>query len=292
VTVVGGGYVGLVSAANLAALGHKVYVVDIKAKQREIDALSSDATAVPIYEPGLREMIIDGKAKGLITFSTDLEPAVKDSSIVYLAVGTPSQETGEVDLTYILKASADVGDVILKHGGFRSIVIKSTVTPDTFERMDETLRAKGLTLGKDYAPVSNPEFLREGQAIEDVTKPDRTVLGFYAALSVEDRARAEKEILELWRPLMIKHPHTVLLTDTASSTIIKYMANSFLAVSITLSNIFAAISWRFALRCSPMNGSGRTPSSRPARDMGDLAFPRTCWPFISARIRRPVMSFR
>jgi|GEM_PF-612491 len=240
VTMVGGGYVGLVTAANLAALGHKVHVVDIPSKQKEIDALNSDATAVPIYEPGLREMIVEGKQKGLITFSTDLEPAVRDSSVVYLAVGTPSQETGEVDLSYILKASADVGDVILKHGGSKAIVIKSTVTPDTFERMDETLKAKGLKLGKDYVPVSNPEFLREGQAIEDVTQPDRTVLGFYAALDSEDRKRAEKEMLELWYPLMLKHPHTVLLTDTASSTIIKYLANSFLAISITLSNLFAA----------------------------------------------------
>ena len=240
VAVIGGGYVGLVTAANLAALGHRVHVVDIKAKQKEIDALNSPETAVPIYEPGLREMIIDGKAKGLITFSTDIEPAVKNSSIVYLAVGTPSQDTGEVDLKYILKAAEDVGDVIKKYGGFRAIVIKSTVTPDTFVKMNEALTAKGLTLGKDYAPVSNPEFLREGQAIEDVTKPDRTVLGFYAALTPEDRKRAEKEILELWYPLMLKKEHTVLLTDTASSTIVKYMANSFLAISITLSNVFSA----------------------------------------------------
>ena len=240
VTMVGGGYVGLVTAANLAELGHRVNVVDIKAKQKEIDALAGSETAVPIYEPGLREMIIEGKRKGLITFFTDLETAVKDSSIVYLAVGTPSQETGEVDLKYILQASADVGDVIHKHGGFKAMVIKSTVTPDTFKRMDEVLSAKGLQLGRDYAPVSNPEFLREGQAIEDVTKPDRAVFGFYAGLNPEDRKRAEKEILELWYPLMERSSHTVLLTDTASATIVKYLANSYLAISITLSNLFAA----------------------------------------------------
>ncbi len=244
VAVIGGGYVGLVTAANLAALGHKVHVVDIKAKQKEIDALNSPATAVPIYEPGLRAMIIDGKAKGLITFSTELETAVKDASIVYLAVGTPSQDAGEVDLKFILKAAADVGNVIKQYGGRKAIVIKSTVTPDTFRKMNDVLKGQGLTLGEDYVPVSNPEFLREGQAIEDVTKPDRTVLGFYAALTPEHRARAEKEILELWYPLMLKHPHTVLLTDTASSTIVKYLANSFLAISITFSNIFAeAAEW-------------------------------------------------
>ena len=135
-----GGYVGLVTAANLAALGHKVNVVDIPEKQKEIDALNSPETAVPIYEPGLREMILDGKAKGLITFSTDLESAVKDATIVYLAVGTPSQDTGEVDLSYIVQASRDVGDVILKYGGTKAIAIKSTVTPDTFEKMDAALR--------------------------------------------------------------------------------------------------------------------------------------------------------
>ncbi|HQB11596.1 MAG TPA: nucleotide sugar dehydrogenase [Candidatus Omnitrophota bacterium] len=240
VTVIGGGYVGLVTAANLAGLGHRVRVVDIKAKQKEMDALNGPETAVPIYEPGLREMIIDGKAKGLITFSTDLEPAVQTASIVYLAVGTPAQDTGEVDLKYILQASGDIGDAIKKHGGAKTLVVKSTVTPDTFRKMDETLAAKGLKLGKDYALVSNPEFLREGQAIQDVTQPDRTVLGFYAAMSLEDRKRAEKEILELWYPLMLKKEHTILLTDTASSTIVKYLANSFLAISITLSNLFSS----------------------------------------------------
>ncbi|HOG23342.1 MAG TPA: nucleotide sugar dehydrogenase [Candidatus Omnitrophota bacterium] len=240
VTVIGGGYVGLVTAANLAGLGHRVRVVDIKAKQKEMDALNGPETAVPIYEPGLREMIIDGKAKGLITFSTDLEPAVQAASIVYLAVGTPAQDTGEVDLKYILQASGDIGEAIKKHGGAKTLVVKSTVTPDTFKKMDETLAAKGLKLGKDYALVSNPEFLREGQAIQDVTQPDRTVLGFYAAMSLEDRKRAEKEILELWYPLMLKKEHTVLLTDTASSTIVKYLANSFLAISITLSNLFSS----------------------------------------------------
>lgn len=240
VAVVGGGYVGLVTAANLAALGHKVHVVDIKAKQKEIDALNAPETAVPIYEPGLQEMIKEGKEKGLITFSTDIAEAVKDSTIVYLAVGTPSQDSGEVDLKYILKASEDVGDVIKKYGGSKAIVIKSTVTPNTFEEMEKHLESKDLVLGKDYALVSNPEFLREGQAIEDVTEPDRTVLGFYAALSSEDRIWVEKELLELWYPLMLKYPHQVLLTDTASSTIVKYLANSFLAISITLSNIFAA----------------------------------------------------
>jgi len=239
VVVVGGGYVGLTTAANLARW-HEVHVVDIPAKKREMEALQGTATETPIYEPGLQEMIIAGKEKGHLNFSVDKESAIAEASVVYLAVGTPSQDSGEVDLSYILQATRDIGAVILKHRSKpKTIVVKSTVTPHTFEEMDRVLREQGLSLGKDYALVSNPEFLAEGRAVIDVTQPDRTVLGFYAAMTPEQRKPFEVTMLKLWRPLMQSHPHQFLLTDTASSTIIKYLANSWLAISITLSNLFA-----------------------------------------------------
>ncbi|MFA5167692.1 MAG: hypothetical protein WC530_04090 [Candidatus Omnitrophota bacterium] len=241
VTMIGCGRTGLVTAASLSALGHKVHVVDIKAKQGEMDALNGPETVMPVYEPGLQKMIIEGKAKRLLTFSTDLETAVKNSSIVYLAVETASQKTGEIDLSDILKTFEDVGDVIKQYGGSKVIVIKSTVTPDAFKKTEEVMKTKGLVLGKDYALGSNPEFLSKDPIIKNVTNPDRTLLGFYAALSPENRAHAEKEILELWYPLMVKYPHPVILSDTASSAIAEYLANSFLAISITLSNLFAAV---------------------------------------------------
>ena len=258
VTIVGGGYVGLTTAANLSNLGpdqstegHVVTVVELPKFQNKIDGLNSEKTVVPIYEPGLREMIIEGKReeegkkKRTLFFSTDLAAALKESEVVYLAVGTPQQDTGEIDLSYILSAAEQIGDAIIeqKKAGLpnfaKTIVIKSTVTPDTFPEIDKRLRKKGLKLGDDFLLVSNPEFLREGQAITDVTKPDRTVLGFYAKMPVAARLRAQQQLLNLWYPLVRRHPHDVLVTDTATSTLIKYAANSFLAISISLANTLA-----------------------------------------------------
>lgn len=283
VAVVGfSGYVGLVTGALFGVMGHRVYGVDLPHRQKDMEALNGPDTVVPIYEKGLREMFIEGKENGLVTSSTDLEEAVKESSIIYLAVGTPSQDSGEVDLTAILKATGNIGDIIKKHGGpMRILAVKSTVTPNTFIEMDKVLREKGLVLGKDYALVSNPEFLRQGEAVEDVTEPDRTVLGFYAGMTLEARRRVMKEMMELWHPLMRKHPHTMLLTDTASSTIIKYLANSFLAISITDANLFSDIAeWdgadymevRKALLADPRIGPNASLASGPG--WGGSCFPK------------------
>lgn len=261
VAMIGGGYVGLVTGANIASIGHRVHIAEHPSQQARIDGLNSPETRVPIYEPGLREKILTSKDR--MIFSTDLEAAVRESELVYMAVGTPQQETGEIDLKYILAAADQIGNVIKEQGdaGFKVIVIKSTVTPDTFEKMEKVMAAKGLISGIHYALASNPEFLREGNAIYDVENPDLTLLGLYDkkpilpaeitdseeraqlhALSLEGRPRAEQMLLELWHPLVMNPAvpnQSVIVTDTSSSTFVKYLTNSFLAVSISLSNILA-----------------------------------------------------
>lgn len=246
VAVLGSGYVGATTGANLADLGHSVRVVDIPQKQNVIDGLNSAETTVLIHEPGLRDWIIRGKQSGKLKFTTDAQHAIEESEIVYLAVGTPQQDDGEMDPRYILQAARQVGEVIkaqMSRGepAFKTIVIKSTVTPEIFEMIEAALKNEfGLIPGEHYGLASNPEFLREGQAIRDITTElDRTVLGLYSKMNENGRARVEQQLLELWYPLMLKYPHEVLVTDTATSTLIKYAANGGLAYYVTATNILA-----------------------------------------------------
>ncbi len=281
VAVIGGGYVGLTTGANLADLGNDVTVLDIPQRKRAMDALTSEATEVPIHEPGLRDLIIKGKEAGRIRFQTlpaEYEKGVREASIVYLAVGTPQQDNGAQDPAYINGAMRDIAAIIKRQASetsreaaFKTIVIKSTVTPRVFEDAVKILAQEfGLKPGIDYGFVSNPEFLREGQAIKDITTDlDRTVLGFYSGMPQEARRRVEKDLLELWYPLMLRTPHSVLLTDTATSTLIKYAANAFLAVSITTANVMAQDA---ALEIEGSNFKEIAPRLRRDQRVGANAF--------------------
>lgn len=281
VAVIGGGYVGLTTGANLADLGSDVTVLDIPQRKRAMDALNSQATEVPIHEPGLRDLIIKGKESGRIRFQAspeEYEKGVREASIVYLAVGTPQQDNGAQDPSYINGAMRDIAAIIKRQAAesgreaaFKTIVIKSTVTPRVFEDAVKILEQEfGLKPGIDYGFVSNPEFLREGQAIKDITTDlDRTVLGFYSSMPPEARKRVEKDLLELWYPLMLRTPHTVLLTDTATSTLIKYAANAFLAVSITTANVMAQDA---ALEIEGSNFREIAPRLRKDQRVGGNAF--------------------
>lgn len=250
IAVIGGGYVGLTTGANLADLGNDVTVVDIPQKQAAMDALNGPDTVLPIHEPGLKELVERGKENGKLRFQAsveDREAAVRRSQIIYLAVGTPQQDSGAQDPVFILDATSQIAEIIKDQqrtdpdNAYKTIVIKSTVTPQVFQDIVDLLKNEyDLTVGEDYGLVSNPEFLREGQAIKDITVDlDRTVLGFYSEMTAGQRARVEKDILEAWYPLMLRTPHTVLLTDTATSTMVKYAANAYLAVSISMANVFA-----------------------------------------------------
>ena len=223
VAMIGSGYVGLVSGACFADFGHEVTCVD--KDKAKIDALNSGE--VPIYEPGLTELVAANAKAGRLKFTTDLASAVKDADAVFIAVGTPSRRgDGHADLSYVFDAAREIAAAI---DGFTVVVTKSTVpvgTGDEVERIIQETRA-----GADYAVMSNPEFLREGAAIQDFKRPDRIVVG-------GDHARGREVMSELYRPLYLNRS-PIMFTDRRTAELIKYAANAFLATKITFINEIA-----------------------------------------------------
>ncbi|MBI1204700.1 MAG: nucleotide sugar dehydrogenase [Rhodopseudomonas sp.] len=223
VAMIGSGYVGLVSGACFADFGHEVTCVD--KDKGKIDALNGGA--VPIYEPGLTELVAANVKAGRLKFTTDLKSAVKDADAVFIAVGTPSRRgDGHADLTYVFDAAREIAGSI---DGFTVVVTKSTVpvgTGDEVERIIAESRPEA-----DCAVVSNPEFLREGAAIQDFKHPDRIVVG-------TDNERARVVMGELYRPLYLNRS-PILFTDRRTAEMIKYAANAFLATKITFINEIA-----------------------------------------------------
>lgn len=227
IAMVGTGYVGLVSGVCFSEFGVDVICVD---KIREkIEALSSGE--IPIYEPGLEELVRANAGSGRLTFSTDLGSAVSDTDAVFIAVGTPSRRgDGHADLSYVYAAAEEIAGSLL---GRTVIVTKSTVpvgTGDEIERRIVKTRPD-LKPGRDFDVVSNPEFLREGSAIEDFMRPDRIVVGAHS-----DYAR--DVLRKLYRPLFLRDT-PVLFTDRCTAELTKYASNAFLATKITFINEIA-----------------------------------------------------
>jgi UDPglucose 6-dehydrogenase len=223
VAMIGTGYVGLVSGACFADFGHQVTCID---KNEEKIALLRSG-GVPIYEPGLDQLVQRNVREGRLDFATDLTEAVRAADVVFIAVGTPSRRgDGHADLTYVHAAAEEIGAVM---DGFTVVVNKSTVpvgTGDEVEALIRKVRPDG-----DFAVVSNPEFLREGAAIDDFKRPDRVVVG------TED-ARARDVMRELYRPLFLNET-PIVFTSRRTSELIKYAANAFLAMKITFINEMA-----------------------------------------------------
>ena len=223
ITVIGAGYVGLVSGACFADFGHDVTCVDVS--QEKIDALR--AGRMPIFEPGLAELVKSNVAAGRLDFTTELAPAARQVDAIFIAVGTPSRRgDGHADLTYVYQAARDIGAAI---EGPIVVVTKSTVPVGTGDEVERILRE----VAPDYAiaVVSNPEFLREGAAIADFKRPDRIVIG------CED-PRAEAVMRAIYRPLYLNHS-PLLFTARRTAELIKYAANAFLATKITFINEIA-----------------------------------------------------
>ena len=222
VAMIGSGYVGLVSGACFAELGHRVTCVDKDAAK--IAALRKGV--MPIYEPGLAELVAKNVREGRLAFTTATADGVKDAAAVFIAVGTPSRPAdGLADLTYVYQAAREIAAAVRDD---TVIVTKSTVpvgTGDEIERIVADNRP-----GADISVVSNPEFLREGAAIEDFMKPDRVVIG-------TDEPRAREIMGELYSPLADKAP--ILFTARRGAELIKYAANAFLATKITFINEIA-----------------------------------------------------
>ncbi|MEZ5894564.1 MAG: UDP-glucose/GDP-mannose dehydrogenase family protein, partial [Parvularculaceae bacterium] len=223
VTMIGTGYVGLVSGACFADFGHEVVCVD---KDRsKIEKLEKGE--IPIYEPGLEALVAENVKAGRLSFSLDLAASTPKADAVFIAVGTPSRRgDGFADLTYVHKAAEEIAAVL---DGYTVIVTKSTVPVGTGAEVEAIIRR--VRPDADFSVVSNPEFLREGAAIEDFKRPDRVVVG------AEDE-RARKVMRELYRPLYLNET-PIVFTDRATSELIKYAANAFLATKITFINEMA-----------------------------------------------------
>jgi UDPglucose 6-dehydrogenase len=220
ITMVGSGYVGLVSGACFADFGHDVICVDLD--QTKIDALESGI--MPIFEPGLAELVKANCDAGRLSFTTELVPAVAEADAIFIAVGTPSRRgDGHADLTYVFQATRDIAMALKKPS---IVVTKSTVPVGTGDEVERILREVAPHI--DAPVVSNPEFLREGAAIGDFKRPDRIVIG-----AEDERARAVMR--EVYRPLFLNQA-PILFTSRRTSELIKYAANAFLATKITFIN--------------------------------------------------------
>lgn len=223
IVMVGSGYVGLVSGACFADFGHTVICVD-KAEEK-IEALKKGV--IPIFEPGLDALVETNVKAGRLSFTTELAPAVAEADVVFIAVGTPSRRgDGHADLGYVYAASKEIAEAMK---GFTVVVTKSTVPVGTGDEVERIIRESNPDA--DFAVVSNPEFLREGAAIEDFKRPDRIVVG------ISDE-RARPVMNEVYRPLYLNQA-PILFTSRRTSELIKYAANAFLAMKITFINEIA-----------------------------------------------------
>jgi UDPglucose 6-dehydrogenase len=222
ITIIGTGYVGLVTGTGLADFGNRVICVDVdKAK---IDMLNNGQ--IPIYEPGLKELVDKNFREGRLSFTTDIDRAIKESEVVFIGVGTPSKDNGEADLSYV---ETVIESIARNLDGYKVIVTKSTVPVGTNSWIKKTITEKSGK--KDFDVVSNPEFLREGRAVHDVFHPDRVVIGY-------DSERAKEIIQDIYKALyIIETPFLFCNLETAE--LIKYASNAFLATKITFINQIA-----------------------------------------------------
>ena len=228
ITVIGTGYVGLVSGACLAEVGNEVMCLDVDA--RKIGMLN--AGKIPIYEPGLEEIVKNNVAAGRLSFTTDIEKSVNFGEIQFIAVGTPPGEDGSADLQYVVAAARNIG----RHmNAFKLVVDKSTVPVGTADRVraaiSDELGARGVA--HDFSVASNPEFLKEGAAVDDFMKPDRIIIG-------TDDDRATALLRALYAPFQRNHDR-LLAMDIRSAELAKYAANAMLATRISFMNELAIL---------------------------------------------------
>jgi UDPglucose 6-dehydrogenase len=223
--MIGTGYVGLVSGACLADFGNTVWCVDIDAER--IETLRKGI--IPIYEPGLKEIVSRNSDGGRLLFTTDVGEAVRKCDVVFIAVGTPSLPDGSTDLSFAYQASEDIAKHI---DGYKVIVQKSTVPVGSTRKIAEVIK-KNAPADVDFDVVSNPEFLREGSAIEDFMRPNRVVIGL-------ESERAEEIMKKVYRPLyLLETP--VVITSLETAELIKYASNAYLATKISFINEMSVI---------------------------------------------------
>lgn len=223
IAIIGTGYVGLVSGVCFAKIGHQVTCVD--KDQEKIFCLENGQ--IPIFEPGLKEIMLDAAKSDNIKFSTSLKEAIKDSDAIFIAVGTPQGDNdGAANLEFVFEVAKEIA---INASSYKVIVTKSTVPVGTGHKIKEIIKKENNSL--EFSIISNPEFLREGKALEDFLKPDRVIVGF------EDD-KSKKIMEEIYAPLskLNNNPNLVTYTDVTTSELIKYAANSFLATKVAFIN--------------------------------------------------------
>ncbi len=260
ISIVGSGYVGLVTGACFAELGNRVICVDNNAKK--IKALKNGA--MPIYEPGLAELVKKNLEKKRLKFTTSISQAVKDSEIIFIAVGTPSLENGEADLTGIENVARNIA---MNMPGYRLIVEKSTVPVQTGKWVKHTI-ATHIKNKVKFDIASNPEFLREGSAINDFMHPDRIVIG------VESK-KAQDLLSNLYKPLNAP----LVITDIKSAELIKHASNSFLATKISFINAISCICDKVGADVAEVaQGMGMDRRIGPAFLSAGIGYGGSCFP--------------
>lgn len=258
IAIIGTGYVGSVTGACLAHLGNKVICVDVD--QEKIEKFKKGI--IPIYEPGLSRLVLEEQKKGRLFFSASFSESVPGSEIVFIAVGTPARRDGKADLTYVEEAAREIGKNM---NGYKVIVNKSTVPVGTGEKIKQIISKyyKG-----DFDVVSNPEFLREGQAINDFLNPDRIVIG-------TDTSRARDIMLALYEPLDFPK----ITTTIKSAEMIKYASNAFLATKISFINEIANICERVGADVEEVaRGMGLDPRIGQAFLKAGIGYGGSCFP--------------
>src|SRR3989338_11165609 len=222
IAIAAAGYVGLVTAACFAELGNDVICIDID--EDKIKKLNNNV--IPIYEPGMKEIVIRNKKEERLKFTTDLKKSIEESEIIFICVGTPPKANGEADLSYVENVARAIAEAM---DSYKLIIEKSTVPVQTGEKVARTIRAYNVHKA-DFDVVSNPEFLREGNAVNDFMHPDRIVIGC-------ENERSRNVMKELYSPLNAP----IIFTDIKSAEIIKHASNSFLATKISFINAIANI---------------------------------------------------
>ena len=229
IAMIGTGYVGLVSGTCFAEMGNRVVCIDID--EEKIDRLQNGQ--LPIYEPDLEHYFRRNTEEGRLTFSTDLAEGVAHAELIFLALPTPPGEDGSADLSYVLQAAGDIAELIANEDEdrYRLVINKSTVPVGTADRVQNVMEQAGLQAGETFDVVSNPEFLREGVAVDDFLKPDRVVIG-------TSSDRAADTMTRLYEPF-VRQGNPIVVVDERSAEMIKYAANSILATRISFMNEIA-----------------------------------------------------
>lgn len=260
VCVIGAGYVGLTTSAVLADLGNNVYCIEKESDK--VDMLRRNE--MPIFEPKLAEMVRSNQSSGNLTFSTNFSEAVKKSSIIFITVGTPSSPNGSPNLSFLKRVIADLTPLI---NSYKTIVIKSTVPLGTNENIHRELVKNGVS-PDHYDVVSNPEFLREGSAIDDMLHPDKIVIGV-------KRLKPIEHIQKLYQPIQAPY----IITSLTGAEMIKYASNAFLAMKISFINELSRISEAYSVDITEVAlGLGTDPRIGPDFLQAGLGYGGSCFP--------------